>query len=213
MVLYWTTYYNQVDFTFGLGRDPFIQAGCPVNNCWATNDRSWLNRSDAVLFHAGNYQEDDLPEERLQHQRFIFLLYETLPGAAHLPFFSATRDYFNWTMSHRRDADIYVGKPYGALRRIRHVAKQLPATLSPGEKLEQSESLMTRTYPRLTNRTKLVSWFNSHCPTHSQREDYVKELAKFVEVGLKILLLNLKHSTHKVCGRIAFIDSNLIDMT
>ncbi len=30
----------------------------------------------------------------------------------------------------------------------------------------------------------MVSWFASHCPTHSQQEDYVKELANFVQVDI-----------------------------
>jgi alpha-1,3-fucosyltransferase len=41
-----------------------------------------------------------------------------------------------------------------------------------------------RKYPHLANRTKMVSWFASHCPTHSQQEDYVKELANFVQVDI-----------------------------
>ena len=172
--------------TFGLGREPFVNAGCKVSNCVATNDRNLFNQSNGVIFHAGDYRDDDMPTHRFPHQRFIFLLFETLPGTAHLPCFSR-RNYYNWTMSHRRDSDIYVGKPYGALRKLGDGTEQvnrLPPKLQTGQRLAKPEELLNRQYPQLANRTKLIAWFNSHCPTHSQREDYVKELAKHIQVDI-----------------------------
>lgn len=171
--------------TFGFGREPFVNAGCKVTNCIATDDRQRFNESDGVIIHAGDYQEEDLPTYRFPNQRFIFLLFETLPGAAFLPCFSR-RNYFNWTMSHRRDSDIYVGKPYGALRRLSSskLIKQWPPKLKNGQRSPKPAALMNQKYPQLANRTKLVAWFNSHCPTHSKREDYIKKLTEFVPVDI-----------------------------
>ena len=185
IVLYWNTFYNQTDMTFGFGRQPFIDARCPISNCIATNDRSLFNQSDGVIIHAGDYSEQDLPTDRLPHQRFIMLLFETLPGGYHLPFF-ARPHFYNWTMTHRRDSDVYLSKSYGALRR--HKSKetilQLPPKLKTGEILTKPEDLFNRKYPEFAKRTKLIAWFNSHCPTHSQREDYVKKLAEFIPVDI-----------------------------
>lgn len=102
VILYWTGYYNRPDMVFGFGQEPFKAAGCRVTNCYATANRSMLNQSDAIIFHAGDYKPEDLPGHRLPNQRYIFYLFETLPNGRHMPYFSSNTDhYFNWTMSHR----------------------------------------------------------------------------------------------------------------
>ena len=106
-------------------------------------------------------------------------------------------------MSHRRDADVYVGKPYGALRRRVIGPSQLPAALTPGKKLKHAKEILLieggrnklEKHPKMVNRTKLVAWFNSHCPTHSQREDYVAKLSQYIQVSRK------KHEIMKVIVR------------
>ncbi len=53
-ILYFTSYYDMRDFEFGFGHAPFVRHGCPVSNCYATNNRSLLGSIgdfDAVLFH------------------------------------------------------------------------------------------------------------------------------------------------------------------
>jgi alpha-1,3-fucosyltransferase len=80
---------------FGVGQKPFIDAGCKVNNCIATSDRSLLKESDGVIIHAGDYSENDLPTYRSPRQRFIFFNLETLPGLRHLPCFSR-RNFYNY---------------------------------------------------------------------------------------------------------------------
>ncbi|EFX66743.1 hypothetical protein DAPPUDRAFT_302457 [Daphnia pulex] len=171
-ILYWTPYYNRTDFTVGLGQDPFIKFGCKVTNCIATADRKLLNQSDAVIFHALQVNSRDLPTHRHPHQRFIFFL----QYAPH---------YFNWTMTHRRDSDVYVAEPYGAIApKYWTLPAQLPDELPPDTLPANPAVLLNRKYPHLANRTKMVAWFASHCPTHSQREDYVKELANFVQVDI-----------------------------
>jgi Fucosyltransferase, N-terminal len=65
VVLYWTKYYEAADFGFGLGRKPFIRASCKVTNCIATNDHSMVDKSDAILFHGGQFNYSDIPDHRL----------------------------------------------------------------------------------------------------------------------------------------------------
>ena len=71
-ILFWTGYYDRKDMVFGFGREPFEKAKCKVTNCWATDDRSQLNGSDAVIFHAGDFKTNDLPAHRLPSQRYVF---------------------------------------------------------------------------------------------------------------------------------------------
>lgn len=185
VILYWNRVFNDSDMRFGFGQTPFIHAGCQVSNCFATNDRTFFNQSVAVIIHAGNYEENDLPTYRFPHQWFIFLNHETLPDMSNLPCFSRPH-FYNWTMSHRRDSDVYVGKPYGALRRRKNssVTDQLPPRLNTQQRPTKPEELLHRIHLELTNRTKLIAWFNSHCSTHSRREDYVKKLSLFVPVDV-----------------------------
>ena len=88
-------------------------------------------------------------------------------------------------MTHRRNSDVYVAKEYGAIvPKYPTHPDQLPDELPPGTLPLDPAVLLNRKYPQLANKTKMVAWFASHCPTHSQREDYVKELAKHVQVDI-----------------------------
>ena len=193
MILFWTPYYEKADFSFGLGREPFLKHGCEVNNCIATSDRSLLNETDAVIFHVLQHKMKDLPPYRLPQQRYVMFLYETIPnstvhceGKCFPPHIYKLRNYFNWTMTHRRDSDIYIAEHYGAVAfHPEQAARQLPAELLPGTLPKASALLFQKqSYDQLKNRTKKVAWFNSHCPTHSRREDYVAELSKYIPVDI-----------------------------
>ena len=39
-ILYFTPFFDLKDFGFGFGQQPFIERGCPVSNCFTTNNRS-----------------------------------------------------------------------------------------------------------------------------------------------------------------------------
>ncbi len=191
VILFWTPYYNDSDYTVGFGRDPFVKNGCKFTNCITTADRNLLDKSDAVIFHAFQVNSRDLPAHRHPHQRFVFFLYETIPNTSIpcigkcLPERQYLPHYFNWTMTHRRDSDVYVAEQYGAITpKLSTFPAQLPDELPPGTLPANPAELLNRNYPQLANKTKMVAWFASHCPTHSQREDYVKELSKFVQVDI-----------------------------
>lgn len=155
---------------FGFGQQPFIDAGCKITNCIATDDRNLFNQSDAVIFHAGDYQEHDLPSHRSPNQTYIFLNQDPLPDRSRLPCF-AHPHFYNWTMTHRRDSDVYLGMPYGAIKRRENSG--IINRMSSKQKCFQS-----------ANRKKLIVWFNSRCSTKSQREDYIKQLTDFIPVDV-----------------------------
>jgi alpha-1,3-fucosyltransferase len=193
LILFWTPFFKVKDFGFGSGRKAFINAECPVNNCATTSDRNLVNQSDAILFHPINVDVRDLPRQdrRLAHQRYIFLLFEAHPGHRSLPVFRnpvTNVEFFNWTMTYRRDSDVYDSR-YGALLRRQHpsaAADRLPATLSPEDYPPDPSSFWRR--PSLSssssNRTKSVAWFVTNCKTPSLRENYFRQLAKFIAVDI-----------------------------
>jgi hypothetical protein len=49
LVLFWTKFFETDDFYVGLGNKPFKQ--CTVFACCSTNNRNFLDVSDAIIFH------------------------------------------------------------------------------------------------------------------------------------------------------------------
>ena len=92
----------------------------------------------------------------------------------------APAHFFNWTLTWRRTSDI-PGTEYGAYQLIddslqrRHVKDHNAF----GE-----ESLDDFYGVNITARTRLVAWFNSHCPTPIGREDLAAELARYVPIDI-----------------------------
>jgi len=159
VILYWTTFYGHRDFEFGLGQQPFKDAGCPVTNCIATDDPSQSEEADALMFHMRNVaQQTPYPKKRSPHQRYVFFLLEHPYHQWNdlRPF----NGFFNLTMTYRRDSDIFL--PYGMTEKGKSKADVTP----------------------VKKQRKLVAWFVSNCQSHSKREDYVKELQKYIPVDV-----------------------------
>ncbi|XP_041361779.1 glycoprotein 3-alpha-L-fucosyltransferase A-like [Gigantopelta aegis] len=119
-----------------------------------------INFASAVIFYATNYPKD-LPIKKVG-QVWIYFTLES-------PYFSQDtqfrniewRDKINWTMTYRRDSDIWY--PYGRVS-----TRDSPANIDY--------------LPAARNKTKQVAWFVSHCTTPSRRQNYVKELRKYISV-------------------------------
>ena len=94
------------------GQKPF--ENCPISNCLTTNDRNLLNSIsdfDAIFFHIRNMEDGaiSLPEDRKNKQLYLMFLMES-PLNDNFPY-ERFQNYFNWTMTYRRDSDFY--RPYG----------------------------------------------------------------------------------------------------
>lgn len=88
-------------------------------------------------------------------------------------------------MTYRRDSDVYVAEPYGAIQVHRwKLPNQMPADLPPGQMPPDPAILLNSDESKLqlVNRTKMIAWYVSHCPTDSRREEYVSMLSRFVKV-------------------------------
>ncbi len=165
-----------------------MEAGCRVTNCWTTSDRSWLNQSDALLFDAIEYVYNDLPRFRLPHQRYVYVHHEALPSTnpdkLNYDVFQLSKpNFFNWTMTHRRDSDILSLQPNGMLIRTSPYPPQLdqlPVKLAPGK---LPSYVIPSLHPSVVeNKTKLMIYFASNCNTSSRREEYFRALNKHIPI-------------------------------
>lgn len=119
-VLFWNGPRRSEMTIFGTGHDAFVQHGCPVSNCEIINsphqypDRP-LDFFDAILFNFNDeFWLTERPNfERRPHQRFVFFTLEP-PPSIELMNITGYTNYFNWTMTYRRDSDILL--LYGRIR-------------------------------------------------------------------------------------------------
>jgi len=89
--------------------------------------------------------------------------------------------FFNLTMTYRLDSDLV--RPYGWFypkRALHHNAKnpELP-WLNPTVPSQELQAALKE-----LKKPKLVAWIASNCDTHSDREDYVTELKKHIQVDV-----------------------------
>ncbi|XP_035214497.1 alpha-(1,3)-fucosyltransferase C-like [Stegodyphus dumicola] len=161
LILLWTSFFGNWNY---LPKERFSH--CPrCRNCQVTSDRSRLQESDAVIFHARDMSIADLPHIRYPHQRWVFYCLESPPHSD----FSGLQymnHMFNWTMTYRADSDILA--QYGT------VVKVWPPRKLDLQSLQWS----------FTNKSKSVAWMSSHCPTHGGRDDFAKELKKYIDVDI-----------------------------
>ena len=158
-ILLWDTFWGEATWEVGLGETPFDRLQCKVRNCRITNDKQELNASDAVLFHIQELEKK--PPPKLPHQRWVFFMLES-PGWSSNDRYRDMewRGMFNWTMTYRLDSDVRLH--YGSVTR-----RTARANASK---------------PLLTGRKGLVAWIASNCGVFSKRDDYVRELDRYITV-------------------------------
>ncbi|XP_032790955.2 alpha-(1,3)-fucosyltransferase C [Daphnia magna] len=219
IILYWTKYFGMTDFGYGLGRAPFLE--CRTNQtsdgtgCLTTADRSFVNDSDAIVFHARDINPNDLPPAgwRRPHQNYVFLLYES-PVNTNLnmlrqPLF---RNYFNRTMTYRRDSDVVDLHPYGHMQCIDAASpscSELPRTpdaKKPNIVQENDDSTSVPIKIDLTLKNRTVAWFVSNCNTNSRRELLARNLSYFIPVDISGRCANANNIT---CSDRAACDEKL----
>lgn len=131
--------------------------------CYITNDRNYLEKSDAVLFYSCDLQGSDLPAYRTTAQKWIYWSWEPPPicGTSVLKQFGKI---FNWSMTYRKDSDVWV--PFGEIR-----------TTTRG----YNRSVLFNSWK---NKKKTAVWPVSNCDTFGKRELYVRELADYLPVDI-----------------------------
>lgn len=163
-VLIWDTR-NHIDFEVLVDENRLGR--CRVNDCQFTKERTLtaLHKADAVIFNAPPLTIKDFPIDphRRPEQRYIFASPE--PPVLFAEQINKFNNYFNWTMSYRRDSDIpYL---YGDVQRRSSLS-------TVNQKADDA----------VHGKTKLVAWFVSHCFTQSRREAYIEQLRQHVTVDV-----------------------------
>ncbi|XP_013787383.1 alpha-(1,3)-fucosyltransferase C-like [Limulus polyphemus] len=155
-VLLWTRYFHNIHWPLPNRNDEKCKFSCRV-----TSNRKYLAHSDVVAFHWRDIDLNDVPKSRKPGQIWAIFSLEPPPQTPR-EILVSLKDHLNWTISYRRDSDVFV--PYG--RVIKRKQKK---------------------YVKLANffeNTTSVSWVVSNCKTTGGREDYVKELKKHISVDI-----------------------------
>lgn len=185
-ILFFTSYFHLTDWQFGFGHQPFLDHGCPVNNCYTTNNKSLLASLadfDAILFHIRDMNKGHLalphPKKRKASQRYVMFLMES-PMNDDFPY-DKFSSYFNWTMTYRRDSDF--PRPYGWIAKKGHPWHYPPSCRSPQDwtyPLKISPDGPPGPHPP----KNFSAWMVSNCHTNSEREAYIADLQKYIPIDI-----------------------------
>eukprot|EP00111_Clytia_hemisphaerica_P007356 TCONS_00021393-protein len=134
---------------------------CKVNKCTFTNDINLLPHVDAI------YSElDTIPQPfDIQNKNQIKIRFQ-LESSDNYPTLTSDTAIFNWTATYRVDS--VLNAPYE-----RFVTK-LSVTDLPTKPLEN--------YAK--GKKKMAAWFVSNCHAGSGRQDYIKDLQKYITVDV-----------------------------
>jgi hypothetical protein len=117
-ILLWNSWFYWDDaFFFGVGQKPFIDAKCPVSDCYVSNNLYLMPPSeyDAILFFFPMLNEVPFTYSRNPSQSYVFVNEEPPITDTRLEL-SHLNGFFNLTMTYRKDSDIYW--PYGSIQPI-----------------------------------------------------------------------------------------------
>jgi hypothetical protein len=154
-ILLWTKYFHGTLMTHSLK-----ELKCEFTNCIQTEDRNDLNTSDALVFHWWDIRANDMPHYHLNNQKWTLYNWEP-PCNTPVDMLEPLGDNINWTLSYRRDSDIFV--PYREVYKCNKSSK---------------------TKYSFEGKKKSIAWFVSNCDSESKREVYVKELQKYIDVDV-----------------------------
>ena len=190
-------------FTKFFGKDWPLQMGsatfeeCPVSNCVITKDRQYLSsisEFDAILFH---YKDIDmlktsqLPNQKHRRSNQRYVMYFSESPLNYDYEYDRFSNFFNWTMTYRLDSDI--PNPYGRIVQRQQQKMYVPNllelgqwghTYDPKEFTISLESKGSEKFRALAHRPRAVAWIVSHCGTGSDRERYVNELRRHIQVDI-----------------------------
>lgn len=154
LVLMWTPFFRSPLWSTDL-----TPVTCRAEQaCLRTSNRSALNASALVVFHLRDVRADDLPVERPRGQRWALFTHESPAYETWLP--DALQGAINWTATYRADSDVNL--------------------------LPQLQKVPSAQQPQnwWANKSRQALWLVSNCKTFSNREGFVRELSKFVQVDV-----------------------------
>jgi len=143
------------------GKELFVRDGCPIVDCWMTNNQSQARDADALLISEFHESSRKLYLPKPRRQIWIAQHWESPLHNRIDP--KSVRGLINWTVSYRHDSTV-------AFRYEKMVAS-VQATSGKGS------------VNYAAGKTKLVAWFVSNCQASNERMRYARELARFIQVS------------------------------
>lgn len=148
---------------------------CKFKNCFVTTKNSYfkdIKKFDVLLFNLIDlwYTNFTLPEERSEHQKYIFV--STEPPALHkVP--SKYNEFFNLTWTYKLDSDI-------TLRYI-IIKNKEGKVIGPNWNMQwidvsHMKPISKKIKRKLESKSKAVAWFVTYCSTPGKRGEYVQNL-------------------------------------
>ena len=155
-----------------------IQCGSSRSKCYLTKNRAYMDddRTRGLLFYGSDFDVEDLPLPRGRQQEWA-LLHEESPMNNYIFSHEIMIELFNHTSTFRRESDY----PLSAqnIYSLEYLLK--PSIASIAEKNEHRK-----------NGLAPILYVQSHCGVASDRDEYVRELMKYVEVDSYGKCLNNK---------------------
>lgn len=187
-ILIWNASFRKEVRAFGSGsRRNFAKQGCAYTRCLMTDDR-WrrpLESYDAIVIVFNDeflsQEEMEMPrfdqQKRNANQRLVFFTQESPPALSPHYNMSHFPNFFNWTMTYKLSSDI----PFLYGRIV--PKKYVPEYQSEVVRFRREGSrVRPQLFQKIKKKTKMAAWMVSHCDTDSQREKYVKELERYIDV-------------------------------
>lgn len=132
---------------------------CKYSNCFWSTDKYLHRTSDAIIFHGPSLERT--PILRSPGQIWVMLGLESPLHYGQNYKLPAWKSMFNWTMTYRRDSDIYF--PYS------EVVKKKNEQIN----YNYSQVLQTKSHD--------ISWAVSNCKAPSDRDSYAQYLKEYID--------------------------------
>lgn len=168
----------------GMAEDAYrlthCQLQCDIFSRGRIVDWELLKEYDAIIFHQHDWTPDDVPVKRWPHQHYVFLSMES--PAWRFVNTESMKNFFNRTMTYRRDSDIY--NPYGWFSALTESVTLDSSRINPLTLKQLMRDVHFDTTNYGAGKTKKVAWFVSNCKSLSARNEYVNRLKTFIDVDI-----------------------------
>jgi hypothetical protein len=170
--------------------EPWPKVQYPITSCLFTTDLSLMQHNDVIVLHCKTLKY--FPINCFPLQRFVFYHFEspdnTVTKLMDNPYFLC--DYFNWTMSYRRDSDIFLRDYYGSIlfkksANDNHCKTryQYGSYKSRNNSIEVDDNRVVEyqnndpgLYKLESWKTKMITCFVGNCITTIRLKEYVRQL-------------------------------------
>ena len=136
--------------------------------CAYTDQKERQNEAHALIFRGRLLKETRMPEDRLPHQKWIFFEHEPPNKVWFVSNLTKYNNLFNVTATFSLDSDV------PKVTYLRNCIRNE----------ETHKELSQINFAAKKTRNTSVAWMVSVCKTQSKREDYVKELQKYIGVDV-----------------------------